>query len=229
MNDATRSKPAQSGNRDDAADRTFDLLRGVAAFTQSELVAALARAFAHHPEARLDEAFNHKQIASKMWARDRLFSALGGQFERIWIVGGWYGILAAILFDDRRFSVGEISSYDIDPSVEAVATALNAKAAAQGRFKAITADMYTLDYRSRPDLIVNTSCEHVGDVRGWLDRLPAGTAVLLQSNDYFAEPEHVNCMTSLSAFEAAARLKNVLYAGELTLKKYTRFMLIGRT
>ena len=89
--------------------------------------------------------------------------------------------------------------------------------------------MYTLDYRSRPDLIVNTSCEHVGDVRGWLDRLPAGTAVLLQSNDYFAEPEHVNCMTSLSAFEAAARLKNVLYAGELTLKKYTRFMLIGRT
>jgi len=229
MNDATRSEPAQTGNRDDAADRTFDLLRGVAAFTQSELVAALTRAFARHPDARLDEAFNHKQIASKMWARDRLFSTLGGQFERIWIVGGWYGILAAILLDDRRFSIGEISSYDIDPSVEAVAATLNAKAAAQGRFQAVTADMYTLDYRSRPDLIVNTSCEHVGDVRGWLERLPAGTAVLLQSNDYFAEPEHINCMTSLSAFEQAARLTDVLYAGEFTLKKYTRFMLIGRT
>jgi hypothetical protein len=229
MNDATRSETAQSGNRDDAADRTFDLLRGVAAFTQSELVASLAQAFARHPDARLDEAFNHKQLASKMWARDRLFLALGGQFERIWIVGGWYGVLAAMLFDDRRFSVGEISSYDIDPSVEAVATTLNAKPAAQGRFKAVTADMYTLDYRSKPDLIINTSCEHVGDVHGWLDRLPAGTAVLLQSNDYFSEAEHINCMASLSAFEEAARLTNVLYAGELTLKKYTRFMLIGRT
>jgi hypothetical protein len=230
MNDATRSETAQTGNRNDAdRDRMFDLLRGVAGFTQSELVADLARAFARHPDARLDEAFNHKQIASKMWARDRLFSALGGQFERIWIVGGWYGVLAAILFDDRRFSVGEISSYDIDPSVEAVATTLNAKAAAQGRFKAVTVDMYALDYRSKPDLIVNTSCEHVGDVRGWLDRLPAGTAVLLQSNNYFAEPEHINCVPSLSAFEEAAHLTNVLYAGGLTLKKYTRFMLIGRT
>jgi hypothetical protein len=227
MNDATRSK---TGNRNDDADRdrTFDLLRGLAAFTQRELVAELAQAFVRHPDARLDEAFNHKQIASKMWARDQLFSALGGKFERIWIVGGWYGVLAAILFDDRRFSVAEISSYDIDPSVAAVAATLNANAAAAGKFKAVTADMYALDYRNTPDLIVNTSCEHVGDVRGWLDRIPAGTAVLLQSNDYFAEPEHINCMTSLSAFEEAARLTTVLYAGELKLKKYTRFMLIGR-
>ena len=58
--------------------------------------------------------------------------------------------------------------------------------------------------------------------------LPAGTAVLLQSNNYFSEPGHVSCMHSLAQFAAAAQLAEVLYSGELPAKNYTRFMLIGR-
>ena len=59
--------------------------------------------------------------------------------------------------------------------------------------------MYALAYDdpTSPDLVINTSCEHLPDVRGWLDRLPAGMPVVLQSNDYFAEPEHTNCVASL--------------------------------
>jgi hypothetical protein len=213
----------------DWQERVFDLLRGVAAYTGNDLVGSLAFAVARHPEARLDEAFNHKQIVSKAWARDQLFLALGGLFERIWIMGGWYGVLAAMIFNDPRFSVGEITSFDIDPAVAAVAMTLNAKAAADGRFRAVTADMYGLDYAERPDLVINTSCEHVPDLGAWLDRLPKGTPLLLQSNNYFAEPEHINCMPSLAAFEKGAGLASLLYSGELALKKYTRFMLIGRS
>ena len=52
-----------------------------------------------------------------------------------------------------------------------------------------------LDYaRLGADLVVNTSCEHIADLRGWLDLLPKGTSVLLQSNDYFSEPTHINCV-----------------------------------
>jgi len=56
---------------------------------------------------------------------------------------------------------------------------------------------------------------------------PSGTNVLLQSNDYFSEPTHINCVASLAAFEAMAALREVRFSGELPTKNYTRFMLIG--
>lgn len=221
MTDATRPDDA-----DDWHEHAFDLVRGIAAYTDSALVAGLARVVAAHPQAAIANAFNHKQVASKLWARDRLFGSCGGRFGTVWILGGWYGVLGAMLLDDRRFDIGLIESIDVDPDVAEVARTLNQAAGA--RFRTRTADMYELDYRGgRPDLVVNTSCEHIADVRGWLDRLPAGTQVLLQSNDYFAEPTHINCVPSLYAFEAMARLPRVDFAGALPTKKYTRFMLIG--
>lgn len=206
-------------------DRVFDLMRGVSAYDGNALVARLAKTIARHPDARLDIAFNHKQVASKKWARNSLFETLGGSFDHIWILGGWYGVFAAMLFDDGRFRIGNISSHDIDPTVAPVAATLN-----RGYpFRAVSADMYALDYRGevRPDLVVNTSCEHIANLREWLDLLAPGTNVLLQSNNYFSEPEHVNAKQSLAEFETDARLSAVACARELKLPRYTRFMLIG--
>ena len=179
-----------------------------------------------HPEADLGNAFNHKQIGSKMWARDALYETLGGRVGRVVILGGWYGILAAILFDDQRFDIGAIDSYDIDPVVGPVALTLNREWS--DRFSAMTADMYGLDYAALgADLIVNTSCEHIADLRAWLSLLPKGSRVLLQSNDYFSEPTHINCVPSLEAFAEQAGLAELAFSGSLKMKKYTRFMLIG--
>ncbi|TIY10137.1 MAG: class I SAM-dependent methyltransferase, partial [Mesorhizobium sp.] len=68
---------------------------------------------------------------------------------------------------------------------------------------------------------------HIADLRAWLALLPRGMTVLLQSNDYFSEPTHINCVASLAAFEAMAALREVRFSGELPTKNYTRFMLIG--
>ena len=76
----------------------------------------IARVIAKHPEADVATAFNHKQVACKMWARDELFESCGGKFQRIWVLGGWYGVLAAMLFEDKRFDIGAIDSIDIDPT-----------------------------------------------------------------------------------------------------------------
>jgi hypothetical protein len=161
-----------------------------------------------------------------MWARDRLFETLGGRFKRIWVLGGWYGILPAMLFNDARFDIAAVDSIDIDAEVTPVARTLNRDAG--DRFQALTADMYALDYAAgEADLIVNTSCEHIADLPAWLALLPRGTHVLLQSNDYFSEPTHINCVASLSAFEEMASLREVRFSGELPTKNYTRFMLIG--
>lgn len=209
----------------DWREQAFDLTRGIAAYAHSPLVGRLAKVIGKHPEADIANAFNHKQVACKMWARDELFNAYGGRFKRTWIMGGWYGVLAAMLLDDARFEIGNIDSIDIDEDVAAVARTLNGN---DGRFNALTGDMYSLDYRdANPDLVANTSCEHIADVRGWLNLLPEGTKVLLQSNDYFAEPTHINCVVSQEAFESLAQLSEVRFSGTLPQKKYNRFMLIG--
>lgn len=210
----------------DWRENAFDLTRGLAAYSQSDLFANIARVIAKHPDADIANAFNHKQVACKMWAREELFKACGGRFDKVWVLGGWYGVLAAMLFDDPRFNIQLLENIDLEASVEPVALTLNRAAGA--RFRAVTADMYALDYTDgKPDLAVNTSCEHIPDVRGWLDMLPRGTRVLLQSNDYFSEPTHINCVASLADFETMTGLDELLYAGELPQKKYTRFMLIG--
>ena len=213
-------------NSTDWHENAFDLMRGVAAYTGSSLLDGLAKVIAEHPEADIGNAFNHKQVGCKMWARQALFDTWGGDFGRMVILGGWYGILAAMFFDDGRFDVKAIDSYDIDPHVSAVAETLNR--AWKDRFRAVTADMYDLPYAELgASLVINTSCEHIADLRAWLALLPAGTRVLLQSNDYFSEPTHINCVASLEEFRIQAGLSEVAFAGELPMKKYTRFMLIG--
>ena len=49
----------------------------------------------------------------------------------------------------------------------------------------------------------------------------------VQSNNYFGEPDHLNCVSSLEEFKRQAPLSHVGYQGELELPNYTRFMLIG--
>jgi hypothetical protein len=210
-------------------DFTFDVLRGLALYTGSRFIGDLAEAVVRHPYHNISQALGHRQMACKVWLRDELFDAFGGTFGTIWIVGGWYGVLPAILFDDQRYRIGRIVSFDRDADCAAVARAVNRGPAGEGRFEARSGDMYELDYDgpAPPDLVINTSCEHIPDVGEWLDRLPAGMAVVLQSNDYFAEPDHINCVHTLEDFIAQARLSKIVFRGALETKKYARFMLIG--
>jgi hypothetical protein len=211
----------------------FDLLRGVAALTGSAVVRDLAEVVARAPRADLAIAFNHKQIGSKLWLRDGLAGTLGPTLGRVLVAGGWLGVLAALLLEDPRLAITALTTLDRDPGCADVATVLNRRHAAAGRFCAMTADMYDFDYGSagapRFDLVINTSCEHIPDLAAWLALLPADTAVALQSNDYVREPDHVACVTSVEAFATQARLSAVLFRGERPTKNYRRFMLIGRT
>jgi hypothetical protein len=223
MMKTTRTNEA---NTTDWHESAFDIIRGLSAYTGSSLIEGLAKVVAKYPDADLGTAFNHKQVGSKIWARDRLFESLGGKFKHIVLLGGWYGVLPAMFFDDSRFEIELIESIDIDPEVGQVAETLNVRAG--DRFRSVTQDMYAIDYKtSGADLVINTSCEHIADLPAWLSLLPRGTQVLLQSNDYFSEPTHINCVASLEAFQDQTSLRHVAFAGSLAMKKYTRFMVIG--
>jgi hypothetical protein len=128
-------------------------------------------------------------------------------------------------------------SIDIDPRCAAIAESVNATHVRAGRFTARTADMLELDYGAvapsgagggKADLVINTSCEHLAEFGRWYERVPAGQRLVLQSNDYFACDQHVNCVADLAAFQAQAPMREVLFAGERRMRRYVRFMLIGR-
>ena len=213
-------------------DAHYDILRGVAALTQNRIVADLAPLVVdgEMPD-DLWVAFNHKQIGSKRWLIDALAEALPAPAGPVWVLGAWYGVLGAMMLDDTRLTISGVISLDRDPGCAAVAEKLNRRHVANGLFKAVTADMTTLDFAAiepAPGLVINTSCEHLADVPGWLGSLPAGMPVLLQSNDYVREPDHRSCVPSLQAFIDQAQLSEVVFSGALPTKNYTRFMLIGR-
>lgn len=252
------STPKEDAAAHDAIYET--VLDGIARYSGDPFVTDVAETVKRYAAPYLAHALNKNQMASKRWLLDALHAtALGGppaaagtpsprragvpHFGTVYVLGGWYGVLGAMLLADARFDIGRVLSIDLDSGCVEIAEFLNRRHVAAGRFGAIVADMLEIDYAAgaspsdddsegapdlAPDLVVNTSCEHLDPFADWYDRVPAGALLALQSNDMFAEPVHTNCVADLAAFRAQAPMAEELYAGALKLRRYTRFMLIGR-
>ena len=212
-----------------------DILEGLALYTGSALQRDVLATLSRHEAPALGEALNKNQIASKMWLADALLDTVGPALGEVLVLGGWFGVLPAVLLHDPRFTIGRVVSLDIDPRCAEVALSLNATHVRTGRFVARTADMLEVDYDAdaaapagAASLIINTSCEHLADFSRWYERIPANRMLALQSNDYYACSEHVNSVPDLEAFRAQAPMRETLFAGERRLRRYVRFMLIGR-
>ncbi len=209
------------------------VLDGIARYTGDPFVADVAETVKRYADPYLGHALNKNQMASKRWLADSLADIGPGPIGTVWVLGGWYGVMGALLLADPRLAIERVLSIDLDPDCVEIAEFLNRRHTAEGRFHAVTADMHGLDYEApeigaTPGLIVNTSCEHLDPFADWYGRLPAGVLLALQSNDMFDEPVHTNCVADLDEFRAQAPLQEELYGGVLELKRYTRFMLIGR-
>ncbi len=229
-----KDKYAGDMGRDDVFHTVLD---GLARYSGDPFVADVAETVKRFADPYLAHALNKNQMASKRWLADSLAEALAnsgpGPIGTAWVLGGWYGVMAALLLADKRLAIELVLSIDLDPDCVEIAEFLNRRHVAEGRFLAVTADMHGLDYAepeigAKPSLIVNTSCEHLDPFAGWYAGLPADALLALQSNDMFDEPVHSNCVADLDEFRAQAPMTRELYGGALELKRYTRFMLIGR-
>ena len=181
---------------------------------------------------RTMDAFWSGQLKSKEWLIDALETAVHPQVDCVMpapfsidIHGGWVGVLSSMLFQSR-IPVATIRSIDIDPTCESIATMMNKKEEIQGKFRAVTSDMCTI--RSDSDVIINTSCEHITQDQYdlWKSGVPHNSLLVLQSNNYNI-PEHVRISNSLEEFKQQCDI-NVLWAGELELPLYKRWMIIGK-
>ena len=187
------------------------------------------------------DAISDGQLNSKLWLLDRI---KGIDLGTVFICAGWYGILATMMFEDENIYVDKIRSFDLDDNCWKIAEDFNRPWTKDNwKFKASTLDITTMQFPTKhktyrangtslildemPDTIINTSCEHIENFTDWVNLIPSGKLVALQSNNYFELPEHVNCVNDIDEFKQQAPLSNIIYEGELELEKYTRYMIIG--
>jgi hypothetical protein len=173
------------------------------------------------------ESFWKGQVNSKVWLIENLETILDAYPKKIVIHGGWNGVLSSLLFNSEILQISHITSVDIDPNCQEIASTINKHQEMEGRFVSVTADMTEYEYEA--DVVINTSCEHLtnGAYRRWLNLVPNNALIVLQSNNYFDLEEHINCAADLDDFKRMSGI-SILWTGEYPTEKYTRYMIIGK-
>jgi hypothetical protein len=221
---------------------TLNILNGLEILYPNSIIPQLKRTLDKFPECNItmQDAFSLGQLKSKLWLIEHLPENLGTVF----ICAGWYGTLAALMFERSKQKFNKIRSFDIDETCAPVADTINRPWVMDGwQFKASTLNIVDMQYPTTyktyrangtsleltemPDTIINTSCEHIENFSEWYNTIPRGKLVILQSNDFFEIDQHINCVRNIEEFKEMAPIANILYSGKLELEKYSRFMLVG--
>ena len=202
----------------------------------------------------IQDAMSRSQMKSKIWLIDELAKIKdtlpSGAFYNILILAGWFGQLRSIY--DKKLTYRKMRFLDIDR--EACQTSdyiFNLSDLENYKVKAVYADVNQLNLHKNgyewdvenfkentkytekylPDLIVNTSAEHMTEE--WFHQIrfkemESNPVVAIQSNNMFDGEGHINCVYSADHMKKKFPMKEVLYEGELQLKGYKRVMIIGR-
>jgi hypothetical protein len=205
----------------------------------------------------MNDFLSRGQVRSKLWLISELAKVVEGPIGNIVFYGGWYNFLAHMLFDQfevdkiysldldervvapsKRLYPAEVAAGMFVPLTTDVnkvkwdaknmltfSTELEQKHIESGNI--LPQDIKDMSYIDRGiiNAVINTSCEHMNNT--WFDNLPTGTFVILQTNDYFENPQHSNCCKDLEEAKAKYPMQSIMYEGELDTHLYNRFMLIG--
>ena len=200
----------------------------------------------------LSDALSRSQIKSKVWLVDEL-SKINSHYENIVLLAGWYGQLIELFGDNKdkiKFKKFRNIELDRDACYESDYN-FNLRRLQDYKVKSVHADINNLTLHSTgyewevenfktnekftekflPDLIINTSAEHM--TTEWFNQIrfkpwEKKPIVVIQSNNFFDIEEHINCVHSINHMKIMFRMEEILFEGELQLKGYKRFMLIGR-
>lgn len=202
----------------------------------------------------IQDAMSRSQMKSKIWLIDELEKIKDtlplGAFYNILILAGWFGQLRSIY--DKKLTYRKMRFLDIDrDACQTSDYIFNLSDLENYKVKAVCADVNQLNLHKNgyewdvenfkentkytekylPDLIVNTSAEHMTEE--WFHQIrfkemESNPVVAIQSNNMFDGEGHINCVYSADHMKKKFPMKEVLYEGELQLKGYKRVMIIGR-
>ena len=196
----------------------------------------LARSLDEHPDLNWADALSRNQVKSKLWLIEQLDALkllpkpkrqLTDPTTNVLLVGGWVGMLP-FLADMKGKQLDIVTNIDIDESVHAAASDLNSITASSFRTSSKDVRKLNIAKYDKP-LVIDTIVEHFTDHGAWVNTLPNKAMIVLQGNDMFDVPDHVNCHKTLEDFIASCGLNNIIWSGELNLYKCTRYMAIGTT
>ena len=240
---------AQAVRGDDFWKEFFQATRHLVQFDLAEQMGTeFVRTVKSYPDEISFDFLSYGQIESKRVLLEELLVILPDLSNKLVVLlGGWYGLFAQLLFQGKPEATGRVLSVDIDERANLIAEKLNNRLVADGwKFKTITSDVHDIYYdeslfflkRSdgateeiceRPEVYINTSCEHIRNFGAWRDQIPEGTILALQSNNAFQFEGHVNCVENIEQFKKQARLSAIFCERVIKFKGYERFILIGKT
>ena len=197
----------------------------------------------------ISDAFSRSQVRSKVWLVQEL-STIQEKFNNILIIASWFGQLVKTF--ENYIDFDTVRCMDIDKNAcNTSDTIFNFDNIENYKVKSSSMDInivqlhkngYELDLENfstrkvvkekfLPNLIINTSSEHMTEE--WFNQIrfkemESNPIIAIQSNNLFEIPEHVNCVHSVDHMKKKFPMKEILFEGELQLKGYKRFMLIGR-
>jgi len=167
------------------------------------------------------DMFSSGQLASKEWAVKTLSEVVKLDFQHVIIAGAWFGTLGMML--KSKFPGITLTLLDIDPRCEIFLKNITVY---DRDVYCVTEDMYKHVYTE--NIVINTSCEHIPDIKQWLKQVSPDSLILLQSNNNDKDEGHINCVQSENEFIEKSGLTEILYSGKLVTPMYTRFMIIGK-
>ena len=179
-----------------------------------------------------------------------IFPLKGPVMSNVIVMAGWFGQLKSIF--DKRLNYKKMRIIELDRNAcETSDYIFNLTELENYKVKAVSANINELTLHKNgyewdvenfkdgtkysekflPDLIINTSAEHMTEE--WFHQirfkeLESKPIVAIQSNNLFDIPEHINCVHSVDHMKKKFPMKEILFEGELQLKGYKRVMLIGR-
>lgn len=201
---------------------------------QAKHIERLASAVSNNPSLNWKDALSRNQVKSKLWLVDKLKEhKMYPEKRRITdtehttvIVGGWVGLLP-FLMSMRGMNLDSVINVDIDASLHPAANELNLGNFT--KFKNSKEDIRTLDFtKFKKLLVIDTIVEHFEKHGEWVATLPSTANIVLQGNDMFHVPDHVNCHKTLEEFADSCGLSDKNWYGELPLYKCNRYMAIGK-
>lgn len=179
-------------------------------------------------EFRLLESFWDSQLRSKSWLVNIIKKYMPELSGNVYIMGGWYGILSQLIVDNFLTSVYNI---DIDASCVKYGGVLSEY---DQRIKFITTDMANFSNYINPQLIINTSTEHISqdtyDI--WLEKTPDWEVpIIIQGNNFYDCFDHIRCFDTLEEFNNNSRLRHIIFTDKLKCMgpdgPFDRFMTMG--
>jgi aspartate/glutamate racemase len=202
----------------------------------------------------LNDAMSRSQVKSKIWLIEELENVRqklpDPVYKQVAVFAGWYGQLKNVY--DKRLTYRKMRIVELDRlACETSDYIFNLSELENYKVKSVNANINELTLHKNgyewdvenfrdgtkysekflPDLIINTSAEHMTDT--WYNQIrfrqmESDPIVAIQSNNYFDVLDHVNCVHSIDHMKKKFPMREILYEGELQLKGYKRVMLIGK-